>query len=126
MSNIEEFNNDLVFERDDNNNIICGGYKINSTMPLVGVENKNSQYGGNIGGILNNLAVPAGLFFLQQTLTSNNNNISNTYENIESDVVDSSLYDNLLNMVSDKKKFNKKTRRNKIKLRLKKKTLKNK
>jgi hypothetical protein len=122
----QEFNNDLVFERDEKNNIICGGYKINHTMPLVSVNKKNSndtQQGGSIGNMLNNLAVPAGLFMLQQSLS--NNSVSNTYKNIESEVVDTSLYNKLVDLVSDKKKFNKSTRRNKHK-KSNKKTIKNK
>ena len=64
-------------------------------------DNSNNQEGGNVSSIFNNLAVPAGLLLLQQK--TNKTTFSNMYNKENSGVIDSSLYDKLLNIASGKK-----------------------
>jgi hypothetical protein len=99
---------DLVYERDNNNNITAAGFKIDSYLlqsgePAISVMNQNigPQVGGGlpaVSSILNGLAVPAGLLYLQQNI-STKNVVSN---NEEVDPVEESLYNRLVSMASEK------------------------
>lgn len=125
---------DLVFYKNKDGNIMSGGYLIksmnNSLTQMVNSNEKHkdttdNQTGGGLPEILHNLAVPAGLLYLQQTfnidnnLYENENNNSNTkLSNTETykksnKVVEPSLYEKLVHMVSNNKKNRKnKTRKN--------------
>ena len=107
--------NDLVVFK-EGNNIMSGGYKIDSlflknNIPPIQNSNINLQKGGDITSLFSNLAVPAGLLLLQQKAPKKN--IQTLYE--ERKVVDSSLYDKLLDHVHKKKRIphNRKTKVNK-------------
>lgn len=125
---------DFVFYKNKDGNIMSGGYLISSmnndlTKILRGnsldttdkttidkstiKEHSSGQRGGSIIGMLQNLAVPAGLVYLQQTFNVNkktqNTNSDNTNSNTkntnkETKVIEPSLYDKLLDMVSVKEK----------------------
>jgi len=112
---------DMIFQRDKNNNITSGGYKINSIFKKLDIPAIHgsvfSQKGGGKnqkGGNLQNLAVPMGLFFLQQGLPTEI--CSNTKKGKE---IAEDLYSKLLTLAQDKKerKFNysRKRRRRKMK-----------
>ena len=108
---------DLVFSKvgDD---IIVAGYKVPDGIGSVtynDLDGNTYQTGGGVSDIFKGLAVPAGLFFMQQTVSSSP--VSSTIKTLKGhveDIVDDSLYDKLLDMVSvsDKKKFVKNTRKN--------------
>lgn len=88
--------NELVFSRNENGNIISGGYKLDL-----------SYTGDNqIGGGFSSLAVPAGLLFLQQNYNSISSKIN------DKDVIPESLYDKLLQLKSiPKSKFKSKSKK---------------
>lgn len=100
--------NDLVYARDNENNITAAGFEIDSYLlqngeSAINVMNKNtgSQVGGGlpaVSSILNGLAVPAGLLYLQQNI-STKNVVSN---NEDVDPVQESLYNRLVSMASEK------------------------
>lgn len=128
---------DLIVNKDNNGNVISLGYEINNNM-LKNNQPISIMKGGEINFIeslkLGNLAVPVGLFYLQDTLkhasNSFNNNVfelydnnydSNEYNDIK--YVDNTLYEKLLNIMNINKdndsklnttKFTKKHRKTKI------------
>ena len=115
--------NDLVFSKNSDGGLQSGGYKVNSVflknqVPIMTTLNSpRSQKGGAvahaIGDIFSDLAVPAGLLYMQQAYTP-----SNKYDTIHQDKVASeSLYDKLLNMVIPEKRklYSIQTKRNRRK-----------
>ena len=107
---------DLVFNTDKNGDITAGGCSVNSCLLKSGVSpittiNNGSQKGGSVSAIFNNLAVPAGLLYMQQSLAT-----AYVPENGDETISDT-LYDKLLNLASDKpaNKKKKKSRRNRKK-----------
>jgi len=98
---------DLVFNTDKNGNITAGGFSVDSCLLKSGVSpittiNNGTKKGGSVSSIFNNLAVPAGLLYMQQSLatsyTSNNGN----------ETISDTLYDKLLNLATDKPEVQKK------------------
>ena len=64
---------DLVFNTDKNGNITAGGFSVDSCLLKSGVSpittiNNGTKKGGSVSSIFNNLAVPAGLLYMQQSL----------------------------------------------------------
>jgi len=114
--------NHLVFTRvGENKDIMIGGYILPNTFGSTTYNMqdtvKENMEGGNIGTIsslFKGLAVPAGLFLMQQSVSDKP--VTDTMDVIERQVIDGKLYDKLLNMVSpsDKKKYIKNTRKNRI------------
>lgn len=118
---------DLVFTRDEQGNIQTGGYSISSAMNTLtkltscgcgGSGKDGVQSGGGIVEGVQNLLVPAGLFYLQQA--ASRKPISNTLSAIQNSVKDlgmleESVYDKLIDLASfqTRMKHNKKTRRRK-------------
>ena len=124
---------DFAFLQDSNGDITAGGYKLQTNLTEGGVmtnikQNNNIQSGGAINAALKDLAVPAGLFYLQQNL----NNVSEPYEsvhkkikaakksnklNFDTDyVISENMFDKLLAMVdpSEKKVIDIKTRKKRM------------
>ncbi len=130
---------DLVFDKKDGN-VVAAGYLIDSKM-LKNGEPAVVVKGGGVSGLLDalklgELAVPVGLFYLQdlakKSVDTFNTSVFELYDNDETspvELVETSLYDKLLAMVdgeeektsSNKKakltrkkrgNVNKKTRRN--------------
>lgn len=120
--NIDYSNSPLIFNQNGGNTSVAG-YMIPETFGKITTYNglqdeNNSQNGGNIEMVSNlfkGLAVPAGLFLLQQGV--NDKPIKTSYQFIKKNVIENDLYEKLFNMVSnnDKKKFIKKTRVNRQK-----------
>lgn len=86
---------DLVLYKNSTGDYMAGGFSVNSCL-LNGVS--NAQRGGSMQTAilagLKNLAVPAGLLFLQQ-------NIPQNYQIINNDkVIPDNLYDKLISLVS--------------------------
>jgi len=107
---------DLVFNTDKNGVITAGGFSVNSCLLKSGVSpittiNNGSHKGGSVSAIFNNLAVPAGLLYMQQSLAT-----AYIPENGDETISDT-LYDKLLNLASNKPeiKKKKKSRRNRKK-----------
>lgn len=110
---------ELVFTRNGpNNERMIGGYMVPETLGSVTFNGKKEeddmQSGGNVStvsSIFKGLAVPAGLFLMQQSVSDKP--VTNSIQLIKQNVVENSLYDNLLDMATlkNKRKFIKKTRR---------------
>jgi hypothetical protein len=103
--------NDFIFYRDEKNNIYSGGYKIDNIFKKLNVApiQGDIQKGGAMLPVPN-LIVPAGLFYLQQTIPKKNINMNN----IENGEISESLYDKLVDLVVYKSKN--RTRKKKIKV----------
>ena len=108
---------DIVFNTNENGDVTAGGFSVNSCLLKSGLSpiatmNGSSQKGGSVSGIFNNLAVPAGLLYMQQSLAS-----SFPSDN-GNETVSDALYDKLFNLATDKPKIRKKkkSRRNLKKL----------
>lgn len=100
---------DLVFDKKDGN-VVAAGYLIDSKM-LKNGEPAAVVKGGGVSGLLDalklgELAVPVGLFYLQdlakKSVDTFNTSVFELYDNDESspvELVETSLYDKLLAMV---------------------------
>jgi hypothetical protein len=122
-NNDEEFfgNNDFVFtrkidEKTGNAEIIGGGYKVNSfflqnEMPVLfpaGLSN-SSQSGGKVSSAFDNLAVPAGIFYINQRIPKKDRDTNNYYKKHETASDD--MIDKLFGLVEADKKRKRKTRK---------------
>jgi len=114
-----DFNNDFVLMTDNQGNLTCGGFTINSDLLSFSLDQPNVQVGGKKDVLkdLKDLGLPAGLIY--KPSTSNRNTLIKY--NHESELCSDSLYDKLLDLVNveDKKKFaikTKKKRENKKKM----------
>jgi hypothetical protein len=115
-------NSPLIFNQNGGDTFVAG-YMIPETFGKIttynGLQDENNpQKGGNIelvSNLFKGLAVPAGLFLIQQNYGDKSN--KKPYQIIKQNVIEDDLYEKLFNMVSnnDKKKFIKKTRINKNK-----------
>ncbi len=132
-------NSDLVFYKNEQNQIISGGYVINSNLF------NNVELGGNVmntyiieeeddleleqkgGKKYENYAVPAGLFFINQKITKSSSD-NEHYNYKDHNMLPDNIHDKLLELISSNNKSNKKTtKKNKNKNKNnKKKTKKNK
>ena len=111
--------NEMIFRRDNNNNITSGGYKVQNIFKQLGLPSIHGSVfaqkgGGQKGGGIENLAVPMGLFFLQQSFPTE----IKCDNKAGREVVDD-LYTKLLNLAQDPKerkfKYSTKKKRRKIK-----------
>jgi hypothetical protein len=111
---------DFVFTQDSNKNIVGGGYKVDSfflqnqipLMTTINGENRNDsgQSGGkHVSSPFENLAVPAGLFFINQRLPKHRQSIEEHYKPHETASDD--IMDKLFAMVEVDKKKKRKTRK---------------
>ena len=100
---------DFVYTRDEDGNVQSGGYKIESLLLEKGIPIKPSsqqikQKGGGVANILADLAVPAGLLYMQQNVTKH-------YDTKHYSTVPVDLYDKLLELSKPKKPKNKSLKR---------------
>jgi len=106
-----DFNNDFVLMTDNQGNLTCGGFTINSDLLSFSLDQPNVQVGGKKDVLkdLKDLGLPAGLIYKP---SSSNRNTLIKY-NHESELCSDSLYDKLLDLVNveDKKKFAIKTKK---------------
>ena len=105
--------NDLVIYK-SKNKVMSGGYEVKSLLlndNFSAINNENTiktQDGGKVSGIFSHLAIPTGLFMVNET------NRVNHYDNIyHNEMYDNSLYEKLLEHVtpSSRKLYNKRTRK---------------
>lgn len=111
---------DCVYNKMPDGSIMVGGYTLNSILsehPIMysntNTDNNDAtinQSGGSYSSIFTDLAVPAGLLYLQQNFKPNNN-IKTLVKDIG--IIQDSLYDNLIGLVSktDKRKHNIRSRK---------------
>lgn len=106
-----DFNNDFVLMTDNQGNLTCGGFTINSDLLSFSLDQPNVQVGGKKDVLkdLKDLGLPAGLIY---NPSPSNRNTLIKY-NHESELCSDSLYDKLLDLVNveDKKKFAIKTKK---------------
>lgn len=134
-------NSDLVFYKNEQNQIISGGYVINSNLF------NNRELGGNVmntyiienetdelndleleqkgGKKYENYAVPAGLFFINQKITKSSSD-NGHYNYKDHNMLPDNIHDKLLELISSNNKSNKKTTKKNKNKNNKKKTKKNK
>ena len=99
----------FVYYKGSNGKIMAGGYEIKSELLQGGapaIKSIKSQKGG---GNIQTLAVPAGLFLLQQSFDSN----ANTLPILEKypQIIEESLYSRLLDLVKPEKASKRKSRK---------------
>jgi hypothetical protein len=110
-----DIENDFVFTTNKKGEFQSGGYKLSNTnlgsiiSPITSYEfneNETVQKGGNplASPVFNNMAVPAGLFLLQQIASGKYNDthsiINNNHKEKE-DIIEESLYDKLLKLAEN-------------------------
>jgi len=88
---------EMIFQRNKKNQIMCGGYKINNLFKNQNVPPIHGSVFPQKGGG-NNLAIPMGLFFLQQGLPS-------IMKGTSKQEVPDDLYSKLLALAEYKKKI---------------------
>lgn len=123
-SNIDIFGGDeFVFTKnhkpDGTTEIIGGGYKVNSfflqdDIPAMTTLNNTNfniseQSGGKVSSPFENLAVPAGLFYINQKLPKNVNSLDNSYNKHQ--MLSDDIMDKLFGLVEVDKKRKRKTRK---------------
>lgn len=119
--NIEIFDvGDLILTKNKEGKIISGGYKINSfflegDMPLMTTYNKIDQYGGKVSSPFENLAVPAGLFYMNTRLPKKDIEISSEQQFNEHKMAPDEMIDKLFTLIEFDKKRKRKTKKNNIK-----------
>jgi hypothetical protein len=102
---------------DGKTEFVGGGYKVNSFLLEKNISpmntiNNSTQNGGKVSSPFENLAVPAGLFFINQKIPkqmyndNNNNNLYKNHETISDDVMDK-----LFGLANNDNKKRKSTRR---------------
>ena len=110
---------DFVFmertNEDGKKEIIGGGYKINSLflqdgIPALTTFNTQDQNGGKVSSPFENLAVPAGLFYINQPITKNPTNKEEQYYKNHEPISDD-IMDKLFGLVEYDKKQKRKTRK---------------
>jgi hypothetical protein len=111
-------NNDFVFMQrvglNGEKEFIGGGYKVNSFFlnngesPMTTINN-NSQEGGKVSSPFENLAVPAGVFYINQRITKTNTDNNHKYKNHQ--MLPDEIMDKLVNLVEVDKKRKRKSRK---------------
>jgi hypothetical protein len=123
----EDYSNDIFnksefvmmrsIDDDGQSKFISGGYKVNSYflengIPPLTTMNNESQEGGKISSPFENLAVPAGLFYINQRVPKyedDKKEKDHYYQNHET--ISDDMIDKLFGLVESNKKQNRKTRK---------------
>jgi len=106
---------DFVFTKDKQGNIVGGGYKIDSfflreDVPIMTTINDETQNGGKVSSPFENLAVPAGLFYVNMRVPKKHVETHfgeyNNHETISDDMIDK-----LYSLIEADKKIKRKTKK---------------
>jgi hypothetical protein len=117
-------NGDFVFMQRTGGNgqteIIGGGYKINSFLLQGGIcpmttYNTNDQMGGKVSSSFENLAVPAGLFYVNMRFPKKDSEKQEQFYQ-KHDTISDDMIDKLFGLVEADKKRKRKTRKYSTKL----------
>lgn len=113
---------DFVFTQDGAGEIMSGGYKINSFFlnqgkPIMTTYNKNDQIGDNVSSPFENLAIPAGLFYINTKVPKKNIDITSYEQFNNRKTAPDDIMDKLFALVEVDKKRKRKTKKNNIKQR---------
>ena len=96
---------------------LSGGYKVNSFFLQGGISplttlNDGKQTGGKVSSPFENLAVPAGLFYINQRVPKNEFDIDNHAHNYKKhEMISDDIMDKLFGLVESNKKQHRKTRK---------------
>jgi hypothetical protein len=109
---------DFVFTTNKDGEYIGGGYKINSiflnnnTSPIITINTNTNEYtGGKVSSPFENLAVPAGLFYVNMHVPKKNEKEQH-YKN--HDIISDDIMDKLYSLVEFDKKRKRKTRKSNV------------
>lgn len=111
---------DFVFTKDGEGNVVGGGYKIKSYFLQGGLSpmttyNKNDQEGGKVSSPFENLAVPAGLFYVSMRVPKKDIERGSEHPYKSHQMVSDEMMDKLFELVEVDKKRKRKTRKHHIK-----------
>lgn len=87
---------DLIITKNSNNETICGGFKVNNLLlnsnnPAFITMNSNKRPLNKVSSLFDDLAVPAGLLFINDKMTPR-------YSEKTDNIIDDTLYDKLFNL----------------------------
>ena len=113
------------YNPDGTSEIIGGGYKVNSFflqdgIPAMTTFNNSDlfnptfnsqQTGGKVSNLFENLAIPAGLFYINQKNTKNDNDLINNKSYQKHEMLSDNIMDKLFGLVEVDKKRKRKTRK---------------
>jgi len=105
---------EFILTKDENGNFISGGYRIQSNFLDNGdspmkTYNTNDQMGGKVSSSFENLAVPAGLFYVNMRVPKKHEKKKHFYE--KHTTAPDELMDKLFGLVETDKKRKRKTRK---------------
>lgn len=112
---------------DGTKEFIGGGYKINSFFlqsgnPIITTYNNDNrldndnQTGGKVSSPFENLAVPAGLFYVNMRIPKNNTNKDSEKHYNKHDMISDDIIDKLYELVEFDKKTKRKTKKHAVKI----------
>jgi len=110
--------NEFVFTQiqnpDGSKSFVGGGFKVNSfflqdNIPIMATLNDSHQAGGKVSSPFENLAVPAGLFYINQKIPKNELPSNPTFESKK--MLPDDIMDKLFGLVEIDKKQKRKTRK---------------
>jgi len=106
---------DLIITKNSSDETICGGFKVNNILlntdnPAIVTVNSQKKTLNKVSSLFDDLAVPAGLLFIQDKLTPR-------YSEKTEKIIDTTLYDRLFNLaeINTKKQSRKRLKLNKKK-----------
>ena len=111
---------DLVFTQNSDGTMIGGGYKITSSlleggMPAMLTVNTEDQSGGKVSSPFENLAVPAGLFYVNMRVPKKYVEKDTEEHYKPHETISDDMIDKLYSLVEVDKKRKRKTRKHHIK-----------
>ena len=122
QNNNDEFfgGNDLVFTKTEDGTVLGGGYKIKSMfleggMPIISTFNTSDQDGGKVSSPFENLAVPAGIYYVNMRVPKKDREIITEEHFNKHEMVPEDVMDKLYALVEVDKKRKRKSRRNNLK-----------
>lgn len=112
---------DFVLTRTQGGKFVGGGFKINSSFlqggqPIMTTYNEFNQSGGKISSPFENLAVPAGLFYVNMRIPKKESNIESDEHYKDHKMAPDDIIDKLYALVEVDKKRKRKTRKHTHKL----------
>ena len=103
---------DLIITKNSSDETICGGFKVNNILlntdnPAIVTVNSQKKPLNKVSSLFDDLAVPAGLLFIQDKLTPR-------YSEKTEKIIDNTLYDRLFNLaeINTKKQSRKRLKLN--------------
>jgi hypothetical protein len=108
---------DFVFTQNPEGAVVGGGYTIGSFflqggMPPMTTYNESPLLGGKVSTPFENLAVPAGLFYINMRVPKKNSDDSNDQHYKNHEMASDEMIDKLYSLIEVDKKRKRKTRKN--------------